>query len=330
MALPGVLAGLLPEKPRAETPTTSLYFSVPMAEVLEAGRLQRVEPNVFLARDTLVVMRHWSATTRRLLKERPEVQVIYFIDDDLWGLQDDESLGAAYLGRLRRLAKAFDEELRPRTAAVVSPSPRILAHFADVETHLLAPALIHPLAGLDHHDEADGPVSMVFCGTASHLADLSALSGALAEIMRGGGLHLTTFLGTWVPEALRLETCTHLAPQSWADYRRTITTMRFHIGLAPLEPTAFNMARSGSRLLDHAVLGAAGLYSATGPFSELVDDGINGRLVDGGPEVWGEAISALAADRSLCRRLAEGGQATAVKVGDPGRVRRFWSSLLSL
>ncbi|MEM8648773.1 MAG: hypothetical protein AAGF86_20870, partial [Pseudomonadota bacterium] len=216
---------------------------------------------MFAAEDTLVVMRHWSAATRGLLEERPELQVIYFIDDDLWGLNGEHGLKAGYLSRLTRLAEAFERELRPRTTRVVSPSSRILAHFPELETHLLAPALVHALAPLDHHEE--GAVKLVFCGTASHLSDLERLSPVLAELLNARkGLHLTTFLGNQVPNALKLSQCTHHEPQSWADYRQTIATSRFHIGLAPLTPTDFNLARSGSRLMDHAALGAAGLYSA--------------------------------------------------------------------
>ncbi len=329
MGLPGVLTGLLPNEPRPETPTTSLYFASAMASHLENGSLQPIEPNVFVAQDTLVVMRHWSAATRRLLAERPELQVIYFIDDDLWSLDGEHGLKAGYLGRLKRLAEAFEGELRPRTTKVVSPSPRILAHFPELETHLLAPALVHALAPLDHHDE--GAVRLVFCGTASHLTDLDRVGPALAELLKEReGLHLTTFLGRQVPKALKLAQCTHHDPQSWAGYRRTIAASRFHVGLAPLSPTAFNLARSGSRLLDHAALGAAGLYSAVGPFGELIEDGVNGRLVDGGPKAWRAAICELLEDPALRRRLAAGGQASAVKLGDPRRVRRFWSSLLGL
>ncbi|MEM8685882.1 MAG: glycosyltransferase [Pseudomonadota bacterium] len=331
MGLPGVLAGLVPGEPRPETPTTSLYFASAMAPHLEDGAIRRVEPNVFLAQDKLIVMRHWSAATRRILAERPELTVIYFIDDDVWSLDGEQGLKAAYLGRLRRLAEAFDQQLRARTIAVVSPSPRILAHFPEHETHILAPALIHALAPLDHHDERQGPVRLVFCGTASHRSDLDRLSGILAELLSAHArLHLTTFLGRQVPRALKLSQCTHHEPQGWALYRSTLAAARFHIGLAPLAPTPFNLARSGTRLLDHAACGAAGLYSAVGPFEELIEDGANGRLVGSGPEAWKAAICALLEDRPLCRRLAAGGQASAAKLGAPGRVRRFWSALLGL
>ncbi len=331
MALPGVLAGLLPEGPRPETPTTSLYFSEPMAELLRQGTVQRLEPNVFVVQDKVVVMRHWSEPTRSLLAGAPELQVIYFIDDDLWSLDGEQGLKAGYLGRLKRLAEAFEKELRPRTTKVVSPSPRILAHFPELESHILAPALIHALAPLDHHDEGQGPVRMVFCGTASHLADLAFLSEGLAELLKAHeGLHLTTFLGGQVPEVLKRAQCTHHEPQSWDEYRGTIAAGRFHIGLAPLTPTAFNLARSGSRLLDHAAVGAAGLYSPVGAFAELIEDGVDGRLIEGGPEAWTAAISALVEDRALCRRLALAGQALAARLGEPERVSRFWSSLLGL
>ena len=54
-------------------------------------------------------------------------------------------------------------------------------------------------------------------------------------------------------------------------------------------------------------------------------------LVAGGPEAWGEAICELLPRIvRFAAGLAEGGQAAAAKLGDPDRVSRFWTTLLSL
>lgn len=333
MSLRRVLAGVLPQKQRPETPTTSIYFAAPMASYLGSNKapVQRLEPNVFLAPNALVIMRHWSGPTRRFLAETPGTKVVYFIDDDLWTLDQDNGLPEPYLERLQRLKQAFDEQLAPRAPTIVSPSAQILSRFPDKRAAQLSPAMIHPMAPLDHHLGRKGPVRLVFSATASHLVDLRALSAELASVLNGNeGLHLTTFLGDQVPEALQLANCTHHGPQSWADYRRTLAAGRFHIGLAPLKATPFNRARSGTRLLDHAAVGAAGLYSAVGPFAKLIEPGQNGMLLADAPGAWGEAVRALVRDRALCRKLAEGGQKSAKEFGDPDRVRRFWRELLGL
>lgn len=335
MGILRALTRLLPEKSRPETPTTSIYFAVPMAGHIgaadEGAPIQRLEPNVFVCGETMVVMRHWSEPTRRLLAARPDLNLIYFIDDDLWALETGSVLPSAYRGRLEQLRSEFDEQLRSRVARVISPSAQILAHFPDVQTLKLDPALIYPLAPLDHHDEEKNGVRMVFCATASHLADLRMISGDLSALLRAhAGLHLTTFLGNQVPDGLRLNNCHHLAPQSWAEYRQSIANTRFHIGLAPLQSTAFNTARSATRMLDHAALGAAGIYSNIHPFCSVIDPGQDGVLVRAQPDGWSKAILQLAEDPIERKRLAMEGQRTAGRIGDQLRVRQFWRELLGI
>ncbi|MCP5081860.1 MAG: glycosyltransferase family 4 protein [Alphaproteobacteria bacterium] len=326
------MAGLLPERARKETPTTSIYFAVPMADDLAraGGPLQVLEPNVFACANQHVIMRHWSKATQKYLAEHPGVEITYFIDDDLWALDQENGLPEAYVERLQKLKAQFEVHLRPRAARIVSPSAQILAHFPELETELLAPAMIHPLPPLDHHDDPEGAIRLVFCGTASHLADLALISDQLADLLGNEGFHLTTFLGRQVPAELQLPNSTHHAPQSWAHYRETVAASRFHIGLAPMRPTQFNQARSATRLLDHAAFGAAGLYSDTPPFSQLIECGVDGMLAGREAAGWTKAIRQLADEPALRRRLASEGQGTAARIGELGRVRQFWRGLLGL
>ncbi len=335
MGIRRALSRLLPEKQRPETPTTSIYFADPMAGQIapsdQGGAIQRLEANVFVCKNKLVVMRHWSEPTLSYLAENPGVELIYFIDDDLWSLTAQNDLPPAYLARLERLRADFEDQLRPLTSKVVSPSAQILSQFGDKQALKLDPAMIHPMAALDHHDDLEGAVEMVFCATASHLADLGMLCDTLATLLKGSDrLRLTTFLGKQVPSGLRLDNCTHHEPQTWAEYRQTVAGPQFHIGLAPMRPTPFNTARSATRLLDHAAFGAAGIYSDTHPFSSLIETGKNGVLVKAQPEAWCRAIMDLVDDRAACRQLASGGQQSAAQIGDPARVRQFWTKILEL
>ncbi len=335
MSLRRVLADILPTRARPETPTTTLYFAGPLAEELSrAGRggpIEVVEPNVFRAGRQLVIVRHWSAATQRLLDQASDLEVTYVIDDNLWVLDQDNHLPAAYLRRLQALKSAFSTHLEPRLVRVVSPSRQVLARFPHLETHLLDPALIYPLATLDHQEDAEGTLNIVYAGTASHLSDLSSISGALAELIGGNpAFTLTTFLGRRAPRVLRVPNATHHPPEAWARYQQTLCSLRFHIGLAPLLPTAFNQARSAARLLEYAALGAVGVYSDGLPYSRAVVSGQNGLLVSGGAHNWVSAILKLKDEPALRRRLAEGGQQTAARLGAPGKVRDFWRALLAI
>jgi hypothetical protein len=207
----------------------------------------------------------------------------------------------------------------------------ILASYRAFETSLLDPAALAPSPGLDHFDDR-GTVRIVFAGTRSHLTDLEAIAAPLAGLLRRRAhWRLTTFLGRHAPAVLRgVANAGHMEPSSWPAYRGILRRMRFHIALAPALDTPFNRSRSISRLFDHAAFGAAGLYGDLPPFSGVVTDRTSGRLLGEDPDAWCEALDELAGDLAKARRMAADGAALAAALGDPSRVRRFWTERLAL
>ncbi|MEM7426512.1 MAG: hypothetical protein AAF441_10470 [Pseudomonadota bacterium] len=329
-----VLERLRPQKTRAETPTTTIYFAHAMAGLIGddmTSVVRRIEPNVFLAGDTLLVVRHWSGPTREVLRSRPDLKVIYLIDDDIWTKESQAELPTAYRARVERLLRDFNAQIAGRVATVVAPSTKILERFGRSETRLIEPGLIYEIPDLDHHEEPALPFSIVFSGTSSHIADLASIADELAGFLAGRtDVHFTTFLGDRAPEALKLANCTHNRPMSWPEFRSRVAGLRFHAGIAPANATEFNASRSSTRLLDHAAFGAAGLYTVgSGPASAVTHDG-DGLLVGAESGAWANALDRLATNREQCTVLARAGQKTARKIGDLDRLRDFWLNELCL
>ncbi len=325
---------LRPRRQRRETPTATIYFAHAMAHFIgddETSPVQRIEPTVFLCGNKLLIARHWSGTTQKLLLDRPALAVIYLIDDDLWQLDEVDGLPTGYKARLARLRRDFDAQLSNRVSKIISPSERILEALKTYDTGQLDPGLIYKLPLLEHHVSRGPEFSVVFSATASHLADLVSVSDDLAGFFRRQpDAQLTTFLGNQAPNALQLPNCRHERPMSWNEFRAALPRFCFHAGIAPANPTSFNASRSASRVLDHAAFGAAGLYSSGSGPAEALTHGEDSLLVPSKPGAWAEALGRLYQDRNLCRSLAAAGQSRAREIGDLDRLRTFWIRELEL
>jgi len=69
--------------------------------------------------------------------------------------------------------------------------------------------------------------------------------------------------------------------------------VHYQLGLAPCFDSAFNRARSHTKLFDITRVGAVGIYSEGLPYQGKVIDGQTGLLVPNDSRLWIEAISKL-------------------------------------
>ena len=322
------------------TPTVDKYFRVAMADLIRPQRLWRrlpghharpvrqLGPHLFATEAAAVLVRHCTKYELQTLEKlRPE-KCFYVIDDDLPAIVQDSALPPDY----RRRTQAFMEDMLPRILrlchAVVAPTPEILRHYAAThETCLLEPAAVHIRDDFRHFDTAEN-FTIVFMGTRAHLADLNMIAPALADFCRDHpDARLMTFLGRHAPRQLRnLPNIKHLRPRRWPAFHRLIMRKAWHAALAPMRDTQVNRARSFNKLLDHAAVGAAGLYSAEScpAITRVVRHGEHGLLVDNSPEAWRAALEEIHRNRTLAQRLARNAARLAGELGSSVRCRRFW------
>jgi hypothetical protein len=67
---------------------------------------------------------------------------------------------------------------------------------------------------------------------------------------------------------------------------------RWHIGIAPLEDNIFNNKKSYIKFLDYSALGLLTIASKVVPYTDIIENGINGVLVDQ-RESWFDTISSF-------------------------------------
>ena len=319
-----------------ETPTTAIYFTNVFHDLIDrpgSGRsISRLEPNAFHVagkREATVIFRYASPSLLRSLQDGRHGRVFYVLDDNVAAGAADDALPVDYRHRLFRFHHKFVKPMCAIAHEVIAPSQSILDALDVRNSSVIAPALIHDLPELEHHDGE--PVRIVFNGTRSHLSDFHLIVPVLQHLVnKYPHVSLTTFLGKHAPEGLQGGRIEHLPPMRWEDYRRFMRQNRFHIALGPARETLFNLARSPSRILDNAGFGAVGVYSDRRPFNRWISNGENGLLIADGEDNWMQGLESLINNAALRKTIAQAAAGLASDIGNTSRLKQFWSQKLQL
>ena len=91
----------------------------------------------------------------------------------------------------------------------------------------------------------------------------------------------------------------------WDSYNAFLDMQGRDIGLAPQLKHPFNSARSYTKFFDITRCGAAGIYSSSSACAEVINDGVDGLILDMDEESWVDAILKLAGDSELRMQIIE-------------------------
>ncbi|MCH4564686.1 glycosyltransferase [Halomonas sp. EGI 63088] len=257
-------------------------------------------------------------------------RIVYLIDDDLDAAAADETLPLAYRARMARAA-AQQSRLLALADEVVACSGQLADRLSERHgnVRVMTPPLISPLPELAHFERgpsAEQPWRIGFHGTRAHLADLVHIAPALKALQRErGDTELELMLGEHTPEALvDLPRVVCPSPLRWGRFRAYQARRRVHIGLAPLLDTPFNCGKSFIKFLDIAAMGGVGIYSRRPPYTEIVEDGMNGLLADDDPAEWQRCLEWLLVHPEEARSMATSAAFTACRVGNPEAAADVW------
>ncbi len=314
-----------------DSPTADLYFRNACPDFLR-GPVHQLAPTVFTSRTACLVMRH--AMRAGALPKRS--RLIYMIDDDVDAGTRDASLPFLYRQKLRMVEQPAGRQFSRRAGVAVVASRRLAEAFEPMmETHQLKPYWSEPFADLRHFDGlecADAPVDLAYLGRIVHKSDLEFLLPELACLLaRHQNLRIHIPARHNLPAAFEHHPRVKRIPGiGWTAYRAGLAGRRFHIALYPLLDTPFNRARSMNKLIEHAVVGAAPIYSADWAETHRVVHGASGLRLPNEVHAWAEAASALIRAPYRARVLAHGAQRLAAELNDPTAQRRLWQSLLDV
>ena len=176
----------------------------------------------------------------------------------------------------------------------------------DFERPLNHPELTAPIRSLMEWREKTGGVIIGYAGTVRYSSD--AAFQALAEISHERGDKVRLFMfGFLMPEQdamFNRENVTFLPFVPYEDYASALGTLKPDIMLAPLFPSRTNMSKIPTKYLDYALVEAAGVYSNMPPYTDYIQDRVNGLLVDNADQkAWKDACTLLIDDEGLRKSI---------------------------
>jgi glycosyltransferase involved in cell wall biosynthesis len=182
-----------------------------------------------------------------------------------------------------------------------------------------------------------GPVRILFMGTATHDADFAIVESALARLKSVFAEHVSIeLLGVSMrsdlPPFVSRVSMPVQACSSYPSFVNWITRQHWDIGIAPLADTAFNRCKSDIKALDYAALGLPMLASDHAAYRGSIADGEGGWLVPNDADAWFVALADLV--RSAKRRTHLAGRARAALpsrslAAQAGERRAAWLGLMA-
>lgn len=228
--------------------------------------------------------------------------LIYIIDDDLLNVPPGIS-SAAYYGQKK--IQSYIRRMIEMSDAILSPSPLLLQKYAvhsrkaiQIEEPAIGPVSYKP------HDPKM-PVKIGFAGSIDRTGDVeSILKGAMLRIKREYGDRVAfEFYGAIPSFAGQLDARCISYCDSYDEYRRTLNSLEWDIGLAPMPDTPFHACKHYNKFVEYAAAGAVGIYSNVMPYSRLQPLGQDLALLVGAEQdAWFKALYALINDRTELER----------------------------
>lgn len=312
-------------------PSTDLFFRHACSDWLSRwwrkGPVSAVGANCFTCGRTMLLIRQDDDAVMRRALDWPH-RLVYLVDDDIAGAASSPGLPAAYRRRLCQFDRAFHQSLLHRADVIVVPSP-VLAETLSLHgtVELIDPFWSIPPGATDHF--GSGPLRIAHLGSGSHGGGLAPIAPALRRLAETTREIEITCIGR-AGDHPALEghpRIRRIAPMRWPRYRRWLARQRFHLALYPLAQTRFDRARSANKLLEHAIVGAAGLYPQAWAMADRLGDAALRAPDD--PHAWEDMISSVVADPKRLEKAARSAQRALQPLFSPRTQQKNWERLLS-
>jgi len=210
---------------------------------------------------------------------------------------------------------ASTETLARAMRAAGAAETFVVENGLDEETLDLAAEILARRAG---RARGDARVTVLYgSGSRAHDADFAcAAAGLLRAMAANPDLHLRVVGTLELPDAFAAvaDRVDRIPPVDYGSYLRLLGEA--DISLAPLEPTAFNDAKSNIKFLEAAILELPSVCSPRAAFAEAVTDGVDGFLAET-PEQWAQALDRLARDPALRAAVGRAAAAAVRRRYDP-------------
>lgn len=250
----------------------------------------------------MVIIRFISPQWQREIEQHIDKvsQLVYFMDDDLLDPFALKTLPKEYRTKIIRRSAAQHKWITEYCDDIWVSTPYLAKKYAHLNPDIVPAKPSSILLGVQI------PVRIAYHGSSSHRDEkywlrevvegvLTLCSQASFEIF---GEHEIYKLYRDLPRVSVLH------PMSWQNYLAYTQSHQLDIGLAPLLDSDFNQARGPVKFYDFVRMGAVGIYSNCSPYSDFIEQNVNGILLDNEPQKWINALSLLVNAKSKRHQLA--------------------------
>ncbi|MDC3347253.1 hypothetical protein OAW32_01555, partial [bacterium] len=287
-------------------PTTDLYFANAFKPWAAKYKTFRSEgPNSFSNEQAIVICREEKKIiTRRLLNQNKK-RIYYVIDDNLWDIENINSIPFDYKKKLISLREGQHKEIINRSTVIIVSSEFLQNKYRErgYNTFLINPYWSEKIpnswtfSGLNKNS----PLRIGYLGTASHVDDRNFTMQVYQGLLENDANVELTIIGyDGVAKNIRAEPKLKIEKyKNWALYRKHMQNQKFDVLLYPSLPSNFNNARSMNKLIEHAVYGALGVYSESWPYAEMVSSKRIGITLKNNADLWIDRLTLLSRERNF-------------------------------
>lgn len=232
--------------------------------------------------------------------------VIYMLDDDLLEIPEHLSVSAYYD---REDTRRHIRTMLDISDALLSTSPKILEKYRHkgADTYLVD-GFADDFPEFTPHMGCDS-VKIGFAGSLDRGSDVNAILGEVLECVKRkyGNRVQFEFVGVKPDCAEKIHANVMPYMDSYKQYRETIASLEWDIGLAPMPDTEFHSCKYINKYIEYASIGATGIFSCVEPYSRLREEMGIGALCENTSEAWFEALCMMIEDnnrRERARRAA--------------------------
>ncbi len=180
-------------------------------------------------------------------------------------------------------------------AARYNPSVSVIPNCVDTDTY--CPALKSP----------DGPVRLVWMGSHSTMSNLEEIAPTLQRLQSTHRIPLIV-IGSGRVELRGVETEVRI----WSAETEIADLQAGDIGLVPLPDLPWNHWKFFYKTVQYMALGIPVVARRMGSNSEIIEDGVNGFLVETNEE-WYQRLQMLVTNKELRSRMGKSARATIVE-----------------
>ena len=158
----------------------------------------------------------------------------------------------------------------------------------------------------------DGKIHIGWIGSASHFADLPGIHQTFQDILKKYPNVILHLAGMITEDIENDRVKHHVGTKGYKDFPAFLGSLGLDIGIAFIENTQFNRAKSNIKWLEHSMLEIPMVLSDVAPYRNSVTHGVDGFLAKS-KEDWMKYIGMLIEDAELRKKIGQNAKKAALK-----------------